>query len=77
MSEAKLEAGENGAVVPPLPGIEWTARSSSEKLAEDQWWDAACTQRKPLAMRTSEHFYGALERCVGGETGCRLTRSNP
>lgn len=62
VSEAKLEAGEG---IPPLPGIEWAARSSSEKLAYDEWWTAACTERKPLALKTSEHFYGALERCVG------------
>lgn len=62
VSEAKREAGE---AVPPLPGIEWAARSSSEKLADDEWWAAAWTERKPLAMKTSDHFYCALERCVG------------
>lgn len=61
--EAKDRGWQNGDVAPPLPGVDWSfgLEENGDRL-DEEWWSSAMVQQQPLVMRTSEQFYGALER---------------
>eukprot|EP00903_Cladosiphon_okamuranus_P008092 g7802.t1 len=46
-----------------LPGVDWSPLNDSACGSAGEAWQAtALSQRRPLVMRTSEQFYGTLER---------------
>lgn len=67
VAEAKGKGWRSGDVAPPLPGVDWACWKDDGNVGEE-WWATALAQRQPLVMRTSEQFYGALERCVVGQS---------
>ncbi len=64
VADAKATGWEGGRAVPPLPGVEWAPLSDGGASAGEAWQATAVSQGRPLVMRTSEQFYGTLERCV-------------
>lgn len=74
VAEAKGKGWRSGDVAPPLPGVDWACWKDDGNVGEE-WWATALAQRQPLVMRTSEQFYGALERCVVGQSQFFLERN--
>ena len=60
MADAKATGGRAS-----LPGVDWSPLNDGAAGSAGEAWQAtALSQRRPLVMRTSDQFYGTLERCV-------------
>eukprot|EP00752_Nemacystus_decipiens_P001879 g1810.t1 len=59
VADAKAKGGRTS-----LPGVDWSPlmNDSGAGSAGEAWQATALSQRRPLVMRTSEQFYGTLER---------------
>lgn len=61
VADAKAKGGRAS-----LPGVDWSPLNdgAAGSSAGEAWQATALSQRRPLVMRTSEQFYGTLERYV-------------
>lgn len=71
VAEAKAKSrGGGSSRAPSLPGVDWTPLNDGGGGSGGETWQAtALSQGRPLVMRTSEQFYGTLERCVRDRAG--------